>query len=320
MMEQPKISLEDILLFREVDLAAVKHLTDQCEVRMFPVNDILLSPTDDNRWMYVILDGSASVHLDSLDSEPIARVGQGESIGEMSALDEGIAPSAYVRVERTMTAMIISHNILMQLIDTSHEVAKNLLFLLSNRLRSGNKFVTNSKQLQQEFEQHANIDSLTGLYNRRWIDAYFERLLRRNREQDTCSKIAVLLADVDHFKQFNDEHGHLAGDQALRCVADALKDNVRPTDIVARYGGEEFLIILPNTSPEVAVVVANRIVEGMRNQPIKMGDMLYPSVTISAGIASLEEGDSFASLIEAADSGLYQAKHNGRDQAAIYRA
>jgi len=187
-------------------------------------------------------------------------------------------------------------------------------------LRSGNISVTNSKQLQQEFEAHAYIDVLTGLYNRRWIDNYFERLLRRNNEQDVCSKFSVLLADVDHFKIFNDKHGHLAGDQALRCVADSLKEHIRPTDIVARYGGEEFLVILPNTNPEVAIVAANRIIEGIRAHPIKMGETLYPNITISAGIASLINGDNFATLIDAADTGLYKAKNNGRDQAAIERA
>lgn len=311
--------LANLFLFRGVDPESVGYLTDQCEVREFPGGEVLLTPADANHSMYVILDGSATVHLGSIDNDPIARVKPGESIGEMSALDEGVTPSAYVVVESKMTALIINHSILMQLITQSHEVARNLLFLLSSRLRSGNISVTNSKQLQQEFEQHANIDSLTGLYNRRWIDNYFERLLRRNDEQETCAKFSVLLADVDHFKVFNDEHGHLAGDHALRCVADSLRDNIRPTDIVARYGGEEFLIILPNTSPEVAVVVADRIIDGMRNYPIKMGETRYPNVTISAGIASLITGDNFASLIDAADNGLYKAKNNGRNQAAIER-
>lgn len=312
--------LTNLFLFRGVEPGSVRHLTDQCEVKDFPAGEILLSPSDANHSMYVILDGSATVHLSSIDSDPIAWIGKGESIGEMSALDEGVTPSAFVKVEFDMQTLIISHIILMQLINQSHEVARNLLFLLSNRLRSGNISVTNSKQLQEEFEQHANIDVLTGLYNRRWIDNYFERLMRRNDEQDACAKFSVLLADVDHFKIFNDEHGHLAGDHALRCVADSLKENIRPTDIVARYGGEEFLVILPNTSPEVAVVVADRIIEGMRNHPIQMGETLYPNVTISAGIASLVNGDNFATLIDAADSGLYKAKNNGRNQAAINRA
>jgi diguanylate cyclase (GGDEF)-like protein len=312
--------LTNLFLFRGVDPESVKHLTDRCAVRNFPAREVLLTPADENHSIYVILNGTATVHLGSIESDPIARIQPGESIGEMSALDEGVTPSAFVIVESNMTALIISHDILMQLINQSHEVARNLLFLLSNRLRSGNLSVSNSKQLQQEFEQHANIDSLTGLYNRRWIDSYFERLIRRNKDQETCAKFSVLLADVDHFKVFNDEHGHLAGDHALRCVADSLKDNIRPTDIVARYGGEEFLVILPNTSPEVAVVVADRVIEGMRKYPIKMGETLYPNVTISAGIASLVTGDNFATLIDAADSGLYKAKNNGRNQAGIERA
>ena len=124
--------LTNLFLFRGVEPGSVRHLTDQCEVRDFPFDEILLTPDDANHSMYVILEGTATIHLGSVDTDPIAWVGKGESIGEMSALDEGVTPSAYVKVEFDMKTLIISHSILMQLINQSHEVARNLLFLLSN--------------------------------------------------------------------------------------------------------------------------------------------------------------------------------------------
>ncbi|MBL4819520.1 MAG: GGDEF domain-containing protein [Gammaproteobacteria bacterium] len=311
--------LTQLVLFKDVNPDTVRHLTAQCPIKDFSIGEVLLSPGEENHSMYVVLEGSASIRLNSLDNSPIAEVGKGESIGEMSALDKGITPSAFVRAEQPMKAMVISHTILMQLIDQSHELARNLLFQLSNRVRSVNITVTNSQQLQKQSELNANIDSLTGLYNRRWIDSYFDRLLCRKEQRKDQPDFAVLIADVDHFKKFNDTFGHLAGDQALRCVATALRENTRPTDIVARYGGEEFLILLPDTCPDVAVLIANRIIKGMREQPIKMGDTVYPNITISAGIASLRADDSFESLVLAADKGLFRAKNNGRNQAAIER-
>jgi diguanylate cyclase (GGDEF)-like protein len=311
--------LTELFLFSDVNLDHVRHLTDLCHIKTFTNGELLLDPESVNSCMYVVLEGSASVFLTAADEEPIATIAKGESIGEMSALDEGGPPSAYVKADKHMTALVIDHNILMQLINISHEISRNLLFLLSKRLRSGNSTVTHSKQLQEEFEQNANIDALTGLFNRRWIDDYFDRLLRRAKQQDDNNDFAILLADVDHFKIFNDRYGHLAGDQALRCVADALQENTRPTDIVSRYGGEEFLIILPNTNPQMAKSVAERIVEGMREQAVVMGETRYPNITISVGIASLESDDNFDTLVEAADKGLFKAKENGRNQVAIDR-
>jgi diguanylate cyclase (GGDEF)-like protein len=313
------IQLAELFLFSGVDLDSVRHLINGFEVRQFPNGKLLFDPETINSCMYVILEGSASVHLSSVDSDPIAQIKKGESIGEMSALDEGITPSAYVKAESNMIALVIDHQTLIQLINLSHELSRNLLVLLSKRLRSVNTTVTHSKQLQEEFEQNANIDALTGLFNRRWIDDYFDRMLRRAKQQDDNNDFAILLADVDHFKTFNDRYGHLAGDQALRCVANALRENTRPTDIVSRYGGEEFLMILPNTNPQMARSVAERIVTGMREQPIIMGETRFPNITISVGIASLEADDSFETLVEAADKGLFKAKESGRNQVAINR-
>lgn len=305
--------LSRLLLFQSVNPETVRPWIDRCVRRDFPAGGVLLSIHEPTDCLYVILGGRVSIRLGSLDSNPIAHAEEGECIGELSAFD-GNPPSAFVKAETPVSTLVIPHALMLDLVDHSHGVARNLLYLLSSRMRSGNHAVTNSLKLQKEFEQHANVDVLTGLYNRRWINDYFQRLMGRLQHQNELPKISVLMVDVDYFKTFNDRFGHLAGDQALRCVADAMRDSVRPTDMVARYGGEEFLIILPDTGEQEALLVAERVRSTVKKISIEMRDGKYPSVTVSIGIAHLQSGDDFVSLIKAADVALYQAKASGRDR------
>jgi diguanylate cyclase (GGDEF)-like protein len=138
-----------------------------------------------------------------------------------------------------------------------------------------------------------------------------ENEVRRSRRLDHT--FAVLMADVDHFKQYNDAHGHPAGDEVLRCVAGVLRDSTRDVDFVARYGGEEFFVLMPELSAEAAAEVAERIRTRLAVEPLLAGE-----VTVSFGVAEFPaNGDSGERLISVADSVLYQAKKEGRDQVVI---
>ncbi|MDD2060384.1 PleD family two-component system response regulator [Pseudomonas sp. GD03860] len=164
-----------------------------------------------------------------------------------------------------------------------------------------------------------NSDGLTGLSNRRHFDEYLELEWRRAmREQ---AQLSLLMIDVDYFKSFNDNFGHLAGDEALRKVAEAIRNScARPSDLPARYGGEEFALVLPNTSPGGARLVAEKLrqsVEAMQiphNMP-EAGS----SLTVSIGLSTLTPsiGSHCRQLISAADKGLYLAKNNGRNQVGV---
>ncbi len=164
-----------------------------------------------------------------------------------------------------------------------------------------------------------NSDGLTGLSNRRHFDEYLELEWRRSlRDQ---SQLSLLMIDVDYFKSYNDNFGHLEGDEALRKVANAIRDaSARPSDLPARYGGEEFALVLPNTSPGGARLVAEKLrqtVAGLKIPHIAPSE--GASLTISIGLSTLtpQPGDDCRQLISAADKGLYQAKHNGRNQVGI---
>lgn len=158
----------------------------------------------------------------------------------------------------------------------------------------------------EEIKLLANTDRLTGLHNRLRIDETLSQLLQQNASP---MELAVILMDLDYFKETNDEHGHLAGDQVLQEVAQLLKDSTRKTDLVGRWGGEEFLIICPQTSQKEAVQLA----EQLRNQLASHFFTLPISQTASFGVATLQPDDTPDSLIFRADKALYRAKDKGRN-------
>ena len=159
------------------------------------------------------------------------------------------------------------------------------------------------------FEQLSLIDPLTGIYNRRFLDARLEEELNRSLRQGL--EFTVLFIDLDHFKKFNDRFGHLAGDAALRKTADIIKASLRDMDMVARYGGEEFCVLLPGTSKRLSLQVAERILAGIAQERFPCGARL----TASLGIASFpEDAGTLASLLHASDKALYQAKAGGRNR------
>jgi diguanylate cyclase (GGDEF)-like protein len=177
-----------------------------------------------------------------------------------------------------------------------------------------NDMVARLRSSRQELERLSVTDPLTGLNNRRHMMEVLDNEVRRSRRLDHT--FAVLMADVDRFKQYNDEHGHPAGDEVLKRVASVFNEATRDVDFVARYGGEEFFVLMPEIDAEGAAEAAERIRRAMAQDP-----SLGQEVTVSFGVAEFPaNGDTGEALISAADSVLYQAKKKGRDQVVVARA
>lgn len=167
-------------------------------------------------------------------------------------------------------------------------------------------------RLHEQLREQALCDPLTGLYNRRYLDELFGRELARARRDN--APLSLALIDLDHFKQLNDEHGHLDGDDVLKSVAQHLLVNLRSSDTVFRIGGEEFLLILPGADSLEASKRLEAICQGLAQKPIETRSGVR-QVTLSAGLALWpDQGLVLDELLRAADAALYEAKRGGRNR------
>lgn len=157
-------------------------------------------------------------------------------------------------------------------------------------------------------------DPLTGLHNRRYLDAHFKRRIDAARKAG--EPLSVIIFDLDQFKSINDQHGHMAGDAALIAFASVLRDEVRVADLVCRYGGEEFVVVLPGADYEQAAMAAERV--NVRLKISRIPEINRCRLTVSAGVAEMNADErTGAGLLNRADNALRRAKLNGRDQVAV---
>lgn len=165
-----------------------------------------------------------------------------------------------------------------------------------------------------ESVEFAVTDALTGLNNRRYLDTHLATLVDRSNRRGR--PLSVLITDIDHFKAINDTHGHEGGDDVLRDFARRVRGAVRGADLACRYGGEEFVVVMPDTTSEIAAQVAERLREAVAAAPFRISATgTAAEVTTSVGIATLEaDGEGADSLLRRADKALYQAKNNGRNR------
>ncbi|MGN6308467.1 MAG: GGDEF domain-containing protein [Xanthobacteraceae bacterium] len=199
------------------------------------------------------------------------------------------------------------------LVRSTHDMQKTNL-ALERRIKTSRQAIHTLQQNLEAIRAETLTDPLTGLGNRKYFD-------RAVADAVTTSMaggrpLSLLMFDIDHFKSFNDNYGHLTGDQVLRLVALSLKQTINGQDIIARYGGEEFAVVLPNTSLRHALTVAENIRRAVMSRELKKkstGEILG-RVTISVGVSALQSGDDVYALIERADLCLYAAKRNGRNR------
>lgn len=187
-----------------------------------------------------------------------------------------------------------------------------LAFAMGNRVRHEQREEAVLEQERDRYRFLSEQDGLTGLYNRRAMDRHLERAVGASLR--TGSPLSLIVLDTDRFKDYNDRYGHLAGDDALRCLARVMRANVRDGDECFRYGGEEFVILLPGQELAQATVVAERIREAYRgNSASELG----PGCTVSLGVAQLHDGDTANTLLARGDAALYHAKEGGRDRVEL---
>lgn len=307
-----KDELRKLHVLRRVALEAVEGPLGACPVRTLEIGDELLERGQTNQTMYFLLSGRLGVYVRRADTEPVAVLLPGETVGELSVLDDRPA-SAFVRALDVARVLAVDEESFWRLVGASHDLAVNLLLLLAQRMRSNLQTMETDALRRVDLEREAWTDALTGCHNRRWLDARLPRLVERHRR--STSPLCVLALDIDFFKRVNDTYGHPVGDAVLTSVGRAILTCLRPTDLGARYGGEEFMIVLPDTPLEGAVVAAERLRGRLSTQRVTLADgRVLPAVTASIGVAELGIDDDAPGFLARADAALYRAKGNGRDR------
>ncbi|MYM37166.1 diguanylate cyclase [Duganella sp. FT50W] len=308
--------ISDLQLLRNADDdTTVAAILAPCPIMQLDAGEAV---TESNRArLYILLRGALSVASDTrtgMADGTVSKILPGESVGEQSVLDEATNLSSITALEDS-ELLVVEADLVWQLIDESNGLARNLLRLLSFRIRAANAQLRRRQKLGEFYRQLSMIDGLTGLYNRAWLNDLLPTMVATAHA--SAAPLALIMIDLDHFKQFNDTHGHLAGDEALRVAAQVLSGALRPTDFAVRYGGEEMMVLLPDTSDKVAASVAERLCERMRQaQVFSDGRQALPHITASFGVAVLRPRQSEQDLIAAADAALYRAKEAGRNQVA----
>lgn len=303
--------LQGLELFHGVNADDVQELLQNCNRRDLGEGELLLSPDEKNEHVFVVLSGALNIHVGSLDAPVIATMEAGACVGEMSIIEDR-DPSAYVIGAEDAHLLVIHQSVLWNMVDASHDFAKNLLVVLSERVRSHNRVIADSYGELKKFERHAKTDALTGLSNRHAMEESFLREINRCLQDER--PVSLIMIDVDNFREFNDKFGHIAGDRVLSAVANILQKQFRPRDLLARYGGDEFAVMLPEVDAELAVTIAERVRQAVSGDTEETEDSLIQiPVNISMGVADLQKNSTLSTLIREADAALYRAKHAGRN-------
>ncbi len=202
--------------------------------------------------------------------------------------------------------------VLAELFETTNDMAEYNK-LLEKRLADSKSQIDELQMNLELTRVESFTDELTGLTNRKRFDQSIE--LEMSEAEESADPLCLMMLDIDHFKSFNDTHGHQTGDQVIRLVAHTLKTNVKGRDCAARYGGEEFAIILPKTKLSAAITLAEQIRVAVKTKELvkKSTNESLGHVTMSIGISSYRLGETIPEFIERADVCLYAAKEAGRD-------
>ncbi|MCC6988997.1 MAG: GGDEF domain-containing protein [Acidobacteria bacterium] len=281
-------------------------IVDASTTRRRAPGDRLLVTGEFNSSLFIIVEGAVDVLLPGVES-PHVRLGPGECVGELSLID-GHPVSADVIAADATVLLQLAHDRVWALIESSAAFARNLLRVLAGRVRHDHAVLAESSDERRRFERLSMVDGLTTLHNRRWFDEVFPLHIGRLHTEGRGG--ALLMADVDRFKDLNDRHGHAVGDAALRRIAKALTVGLRPGDLLARYGGEEFAVLVS----DVDVTAAAEVAERLRRQVAARAAEDAPPCSLSVGIATLRAGEPFAELVARADAALFRAKQAGRDR------
>lgn len=285
--------------------------------------EIILPEGEQSDMFYVIRSGQTVVIKGELEAPTVIGFrGTGDAIGEMGLL-ENLPRSATVIALEPVALWGLRRETFHRFLAENPAFGLSLMSMLSGRIRESDEerlrgYVRErqKEEVLEDLSKLATFDSLTGLFNRRSLDELLRDEIIRAIQND--SSVGVIMADIDHFKQINDTHGHQAGDLMLQAGAGIFRQFVRTADSVCRYGGEEFVIIMPGASLDVLARCAEKIRVGFAAYRLNYQGASI-CATISLGAASFpQHGKNGTEVLGRADQALYQAKRSGRNRVVLF--
>ena len=266
-------------------------------------------------------------HIQTGEARSLVRLQAGlgdllRKLGEIAAQSSKGAADYYQALLHTSrsSGRVVDANTLRSVLESLKNATASVRMkasLLHTEIEAGREHMQSLHDQLHTLKGEALTDPLTGLHNRRGFDRACEQLY--GDENAVCAGAAVLLVDIDRFKQINDTYGHLFGDQVLRAAAKVIADSVKGRDVAVRFGGDEFLVLLPDTSGDGALAVAEQIRAAFGRVRIRRSgsDNCIDQVTLSAGVAVASSGQTMEHIIHRADQTLYRAKAEGRNRVCV---
>ncbi|MGD9390637.1 MAG: diguanylate cyclase [Thioalkalispiraceae bacterium] len=257
--------------------------------------------------------GTAKVHTESHQhSQDLNKAVKGHVKGIEDSVSQALDLDSLKRAIQSRVVILRDHmDKFIAEEEQRHQQSSQLIEKLQDRVRNMESETETLKQEVRKKQEEATHDALTGIANRLAYDERIASEIARNKRYQ--SPLTLLVWDVDNFKSINDTYGHAAGDKVLKVIAKVLETNIRETDFIARYGGEEFVIIMPETTIEAAVPVADKLRKAVEACEFHFKEKRVV-ITASCGLAELKHNETETQLFERADNALYQAKEAGRNR------
>ena len=291
-------------LFEDVDLEEILDLIEPCERISMTRGERLLEAGTDNYYLYLILVGELNVYPGGSRLPKHVVLKAGDCVGEMSLID-GNPVSALVVTARDCELLAVSHDVLWALVDRVPAIARNLLAIMSGRVRHDNLAVVAGQTNSLEFEMATKVDSVSGLHNRHWMAKAFPRAIARcERDGDS---LCLVLIEFEGFRQFGAEHRAAASDAAVRAIATQCADSLRTHDLLARYNEAIFAILLPYAASNQGQCIAERLSKRISSLALPLDGGKITTISTTFGVAPFRLGDSLESLMTSATAALHRA-------------
>lgn len=319
-MENPAEFLGHIEIFSLLVPREIALIDGLFKTRRFDAGEVLFREGDEGSEMYIVRSGTVATTIslpDGADRE-IARFREGNFFGEMSIFENARRSATCAAAEESVLISLHEKDFY-RIIEDHPGIATKIMFRMLNitaqRLRDTGEFLSDMVHWGEAARRRAITDELTGAYNRRFLDEAMPGHLERAR--NSGSPLAVVMVDLDFFRDINEQYGHETGDRCIVEVVRVFNRVLRKSDILARFGGDEFTVLMPDVPPAGAMETAEQVrAEVASIDILKTLPGTVRGITLSMGVAAFpDHGGDAPTLKQAADRALYHAKESGRNRA-----